>query len=178
MTTAQQSHRTLYLVEGIIFIILGLIAIAVPQIFTLGVELFIGWLLIIGGIVQLVRSFRSRHTRGFWAPLIGSIVSIVVGVLLLLYPVIGVLSLTLLLGIFFLLEGIMTIIWAFMIRPVQYWGMLLFSGIVSLILAGIIFFGWPSTAVWVIGLLVGINMLFFGISLLFLLGDNSTPTQE
>jgi uncharacterized membrane protein HdeD (DUF308 family) len=164
-----EKHRTLFLVEGIIFIILGLIAIALPQLTTLAVELFIGWLFLIGGIIQIIRTITSKNIPGFWPSLIGSLFSIVIGILLLAFPLPGILSLTLLLTIYFFADGIAKIILSFEYRPIPNWGWLTVSGIISLILALIIWSGWPSTAAFIIGLLVGINMLFFGFTFISLL---------
>lgn len=161
-----QKHRGFFIFEAIAFIILGILAVALPGVMTLGVELFIGWLFVLGGLVQGYRTLKSREAPGFWPSLISSILSIVIGVLLLAYPLTGVLTLTILLTVFFALEGIFKTILAFQIRPAQGWGWLLLSGLLALAMAIIIWSGWPGTAVWAIGLIVGINMLFFGSALL------------
>jgi uncharacterized membrane protein HdeD (DUF308 family) len=170
--------RSLFIFEGIAFILLGILAIALPGIMTLGVELFVGWLLLIGGLVQGYRTLQAYEAPGFWASLLSSLLSIVIGVLFLVYPLQGVLTLTLLLMVFFFVEALAKIIFAFQIKPVQGWGWLLVSGILALGMGLIIFAGWPSTAVWVIGLLVGINMLFFGSALLSLAYNVKKPSVE
>lgn len=159
-------NRGLLIFEGILFILLGILAVALPGISTFSVELFIGWLLLIGGVVQAYRSIKARHAEGFVGSLLVSIMYVVFGILLLAYPLAGVISLTLLLTFFFIVEGISKIILGFQMRSNNFWGWFIFSGIISLIMAFIIFSGWPGTAFWVLGLLVGINMIFFGISLL------------
>ena len=161
-------YRTFFFVEGIVFIILGILAMALPQVTTLAVELFIGWILLIGGLVQLVRSFTSKEIPGFWPSFIAACLSIVVGLLLIAYPIQGIISLTLLLTLFFLADGLSKLVLGFQYRSFGRAGWIIFSGIISLALAFIIWSGWPGTAVWVIGLMVGINMLFFGTSLFFL----------
>ncbi|MBA3957228.1 MAG: HdeD family acid-resistance protein [Parachlamydiaceae bacterium] len=163
-----QPNRTIFLIEGILFIILGLFAVALPAFFTLSIELFLGWLLLIGGIIQMYRTFTSTHTDSFYPFLIGSAASIVAGILLLAYPLTGIITLTLLLAVYFLVEGIAKMIVAMQWKPTTNWGWLFLSGVISVILAGLILSGFPGTAVWVIGLLVGINMLFFGWSLIAL----------
>lgn len=163
-----QQHRTAFIIESILLIILGAIAIALPFYASLSVELMIAWILVLGGVVQLFKSMSGFKEAGGAVSLIGGIIYIVVGGLMLVYPLRGMASLTLLLGLFFLLEGLAKIVFSFEIKPVRNWGWLLFSGIIALIMAGIILYGWPETSLWVIGLLVGINMIFFGCSLLAL----------
>jgi uncharacterized membrane protein HdeD (DUF308 family) len=156
------------LIEGIILALLGAAAIIVPPIATLAVELILGWLFLISGIVGLVMTFMMRHAPGFWWSLFSAILAIAAGAVLLGWPVRGVLSLTLLLIAFFILEGIATIMYALDHKRELSgrWGWLLASGIVDLALAAIIFAGLPGTAAWALGLLVGINMLFGGAALI------------
>lgn len=162
-----KQHRGMILFEGILFVILGILAIALPVAFTIGTELFVGWLLLIGGIFQAYRTFQARHVKGVAWNFLTALVYIILGLFFIFYPIPGILSLTALLIAFFLVEGISKAIYAFQMKPRQSWGWLLFSGIIALIMALIIWSGWPGTAFWVIGLLVGINMLFFGMSLIF-----------
>lgn len=164
-----QNNRNLMLIEGIIFVILGFLAVALPGISTLSAELFIGWLLIFGGIVQLYRTFKGHHERPeFIGSLLTGFLYLIFGILLILFPLAGIFSLTILLMIFFLAEGIAKIFFGFKLRPASPWGWLIVNGILAIIMAGIIWAGWPGTAYWVLGLLVGINMIFFGITLIFL----------
>lgn len=164
-----QSHRNLLLIEGIIFAILGFLAVALPGISTLSVELFIGWLLIFGGIFQLYRTFKSSsHSPGYVGYLLTGFLYLIFGILLIIFPIAGVFSLTILLMIFFIAEGIAKIILGAQLRPFRRWGWFILNGVLALIMAVIIWAGWPGTAFWVLGLLVGINMIFFGISLIFL----------
>ena len=161
-------NKGLIIFEGIVFLLLGIFAIAVPVGFTFGIELLIGWLFLIGGLVQSFRSLKMWHTPGVVASLLSGILAIVIGILLLANPWRGVLTLTMLLTIFFFIEGIFKIAYAFSIRDYPNWGWVLFSGLIALAMGAIIVSGWPATALWVIGLLVGIDLLFFGISLLSL----------
>lgn len=180
MNTTIQNTRTTFLVEGILFLILGLLAIIFPGISTLGFELFLGWLFLIGGLIQGYRAFKLRHSHRLFGPALNALISIVLGVLLILYPISGVISLTIVLAAFFVLEGIFKIVWGIQYRHLlRSWGWLVFSGIISLIMAFLIWSGWPTIAFWVIGLLVGINMLFFGVSLLGLaFSIPKTPKEE
>jgi uncharacterized membrane protein HdeD (DUF308 family) len=161
-------HWVLFLVEGIILVVLGLIAIVVPPIATLAVEILVGWLFLASGIVGLITTFWMRHAPGFWWSLLSAVLGIGAGIVLLAWPLSGVLSLTLILIVFFTIEGVASIMYALEHKRelTGRWGWMLASGIVDLILAGIIFAGLPGTAAWAIGLLVGINMIFGGSALI------------
>jgi uncharacterized membrane protein HdeD (DUF308 family) len=154
--------------EGIILVILGLAAIVIPPIATLAVEILFGWLFLISGIVGLITTFRMRQAPGFWWSLVSAILGIAVGIVLLLWPLSGVLSLTLVLIVYFLIEGVASIMFALEHKRELSgrWGWMLASGIIDLIMAAIIFAGLPGTAVWAIGMLVGINMVFGGSALI------------
>ena len=164
---AIHEHRTWFLIQGIVMIVLGAAAILLPAVATLASAIFVGWLFIIGGVVRLVATFRSRHAPGFWWSVIIGILAIVLGFIIVANPIKGVLTLTMALIILFVIEGVFQIIAAFEFRKVtaSSWVWLILSGIIDIVLAVLIFAGWPGTAAWAIGLLVGINLLFAGIAL-------------
>ena len=168
VATSLHEHWVLFLVEGIILIILGLTAVVIPPIATLAVEILYGWLFLISGIVGSITTFRMRQAPGFWWSLVSAILGIAVGIVLLLWPLSGVLSLTLILIVFFVVEGIASIMFALEHKRELSgrWGWMLASGIIDLILATFILAGLPGTAAWAIGLLVGINMVFGGSALI------------
>jgi uncharacterized membrane protein HdeD (DUF308 family) len=165
---ALHEHWGLFLAEGIILVILGLIAIVVPPIATLAITIFIGWLFVISGIAGLIMTFMARHAPGFWWSLLSAVIALVAGGLLLWQPLVGVLSLTFVLIAFFLIDGVLSIFLAIEHRRelVGRWVWILVSGIVDLIIAGIIWAGLPGTAAWAIGLLVGIDLVFGGTALI------------
>jgi len=167
-TSALHEHWVLFLVEGIILVILGVGAILLPPLATLAVEIIIGWVFLISGIVGLVTTFWMRHAPGFWWSLISGLVGIAAGIVLLLWPLSGALSLTLILIAFFIIEGVASIMYAIEHRSqlTGRWGWMLVSGVIDLLLAAIIFAGLPGTAAWALGLLVGINMVFGGAALI------------
>ena len=166
---AVRAHWKLLLIEGILMIVLGLLAVALPIISTLAVTILVGWLFVIGGIFRLIASIRTRTRPGFWWSLLTSVLEIVAGVLLLVQPIQGMLTLTIVLIALFILEGIATITLALRFRGrIQNWGWTLLSGIIDLVLAFLIWAGWPATAAWAIGLLVGINMAFLGFSVVMI----------
>jgi len=163
-----RAHWRFFLAEGIILFILGILAIVVPPIATIAVEVLIGWLILLSGIVGLISTFRMRSAPGFWWSLLSAVIGIAAGVVLLAWPLSGALSLTLILTVFLVLEGVVSILYALEHKRELSgrWGMMLFSGVVDLFLAGIIFAGLPGTAAWAIGLLVGINLVFGGSALI------------
>lgn len=168
VSTSLHAHWRLFLVEGIILLILGLGAIVLPPVATVAVEIIIGWLIFISGFMGLMTTLWMRRAPGFWWSLISALLGIVAGVVLLRWPLSGAVSLTFVLTVFLVLEGLASIMYAFDHRRELSgrWGMMLVSGAIDLILAGIIFVGLPGTAAWAIGLLVGINMVFGGSALI------------
>jgi len=163
---AIHAHWKVYLAQGVIMFVLGIFAVAVPLVSTLAVEILVGWLFILGGIVRILSLPRSKATPGFWWSLLAAVVVSLLGVLLVAQPLQGVLTLTMVLIALFILEGVVALFTAFEMRKhMQNWGWVLFNGIVDLWLAFLIWSGWPGSAAWAIGLIVGVNMLFFGVSL-------------
>jgi uncharacterized membrane protein HdeD (DUF308 family) len=174
-------HWRLFLTEGIVLLVLGVIAIVVPPIATIAVEILIGWLLLVSGVVGLIATLRARSAPGFAWSLVSAILGIAAGIVLLGWPLSGALSLTMILTVFLVLEGVVSILYALEHkREISgRWGAMLFSGIVDVVLAGIIFAGLPGTAAWAIGLLVGINLVFGGSALIAMAlhARNATPAS-
>jgi uncharacterized membrane protein HdeD (DUF308 family) len=168
LTQSIREHWVLFLIEGIVLVVLGVLAIIIPPIATIAVTIFLGWLFLISGIIGLVTTFWARHAPGFWWSLLSAVVAIAAGIVLLGWPVPGAVSLTLLLIVFFIIEGVLSIMYALEHKKELSgrWGWMLISGIIDLILAAIIWGGLPGTAAWALGLLVGINMLFGGSAMI------------
>lgn len=165
---ALHQHWKLYLVEGIVLVTLGLIAVVIPPVATLAVTFLFGWLFLVSGVIGLATTFMMRHAPGFWWALVSAALGVLVGGMLLAQPAQGALSLTLVLAVFFAIEGVVSIMFALDHKRELSgrWGLMLVSGVVDLALAVMIIAGLPSTAAWAIGLLVGINMLFGGTALI------------
>jgi len=166
IAVAMREHWKILLTQGIVMIVLGLIAVLLPNIATLAVELLVGSLFLTGGLIRLFTLSRSRTAPGFWWSVAIAALATLLGATLLLQPAQGAITLTMVLVAFFVVEGIVSIVVAFQIhRPMRNWVWTLVSGIVDLALAYFIWRGWPGSAAWAIGLLVGINMFFLGMSL-------------
>jgi uncharacterized membrane protein HdeD (DUF308 family) len=154
------------LFQGIAMIVLGTLAIALPVLTTLAIEVLIGWLLVIGGVWRAIHIMRANAGPGFGSSLALALFAVILGAMLLMLPLPGILTLTMLLFVLFMLDGVGKIMLALDLRKhAREWMWPLLTGITDLILAALIVAGWPSTAAWAIGLLVGVNMIFFGVAL-------------
>ncbi len=162
-----REHWMLFLVEGIVLLGLGFLAILLPPLATLGITILLGWLFLISGVTGLIATFWARQAPGFWWSLVSAVLGICAGLVLLVSPGSGALSLTLILIVFFVIEGVASVMYALEHRQqlTGSWGWMLVSGIIDLILAAMVFAGLPGSAAWAIGLLVGINMIFGGSAL-------------
>jgi len=161
-------HSRLFVIEGAILTFLGAAAIVVPQVATLAVEILLGWIFLIGGIIGLATTVIARHAPGFWWALASSVVSIVAGAFLLRSPIGGAISLTLILTCFLVADGIIMVLFGMEHRRQlsRQWGWFVANGVLDLFLAAIIIVALPGSVVWVLGLLIGIDLLFGGSSLI------------
>ena len=159
-----RAHWRMYVFQGVVMIVLGVLAIAAPAFATITVDIYVGWLFLISGVLGLIAMFSARNVPAFLWTLVTALLSIVVGGVLLWKPVEGALSLTIVLTAFFVVEGVFQAAAAPIYRDAipSSWGWLLASGVADLALAGIIIAGWPGTAAWTLGLLVGVNLLTTG----------------
>jgi uncharacterized membrane protein HdeD (DUF308 family) len=164
VTNAFSTHWRLFLFQGVVMIILGVLAVCAPVAATLAVDIYVGWLLLISGLIGLIAIVSTHHVNAFLWSLVTAALSVVIGVLLILKPIEGAVSLTVVLTAFFIAEGVFQTAVALASRQVMAgtWGWMLMSGIADLVLAAVIIAGWPGTAIWALGLLVGINLLTSG----------------
>ena len=160
-------HWVLFLVQGIIMMVLGALAIIWPQISTLAVDIYVGWMFLLSGLIGLVTMFVASSAAAFLWSLLTAALSLFVGVLLLWHPVEGAVSLTLVLISFFIAEGVFQIAAAIRHREAfpDSWGWLLMSGLADLVLAAMLIWGWPSTAIWALGLIAGLNLITSGLAI-------------
>lgn len=157
-----------YLVEGILLIVAGILAIIYPVISSTAVIVLLGWLLIASGVLQGLSLIGARQVPHFWLQLISVILAILIGFLFLRDPTQGLMTLALLLIIFFMMEGMSKVVFALTIRPFPNWGWVLASGLVGIVLALILWASLPVTAVWLIGVLLGINLISIGAAIAYL----------
>src|SRR5208283_3719492 len=159
---------------SVLMIVAGILAIALPLAAGIAVNLLVAWLLVFSGCVHLVFAWHTRSAGGFLWELLVGVLYIFIGVYLLLHPLPGLMALT----IYLLLEAILEFVLGFTLRPLPGTGWFLFDGIITLILAVMIWRTWPGGAHWIIGTLVGISMLFSGTTRLMLsLAARSVTTK-
>jgi len=153
---------------GIMTVIFGVVAIGSPLITGVAVAVFVGFLLLASGVARIVHALKSKQWgTGFWGTLIG-VLGVAAGLLMIFRPLIGLVTMTMLIAIYFLIDGISEIIAAFKIKPDQGWGWVLFNGIIAVLLGLMIWRQWPVSGAWAIGLLVGIHILISGWSMIIL----------
>jgi uncharacterized membrane protein HdeD (DUF308 family) len=156
------------IVLSVFLIVAGILAIVMPLAAAIAVNIFVAWMLMFSGAAHLVFAWQRRHSRGFiWQLLLGILYAFI-GAYILINPALGLVSLALAIAAYLLIEGVLEIILALQIQPTRAWGWLLFDGILTLILALMIWKAWPAGSELVVAILVGISMLFSGISRLML----------
>jgi uncharacterized membrane protein HdeD (DUF308 family) len=161
-------HRSWFMILGICLVILGIVAIVFPLLSTIVVKTFIGWLFLIGGVIQVIHAFSTQKWGAFFFNLLVGILYVFVGGWLAFFPLTGILTLTILLSALFIVQGIVEILMSFRLRPHGGWGWVLVSGILAFVVGILIFSELPSSAAWAIGLLAGINLLSSGWAYFFL----------
>jgi len=168
VTTTVRAHWKAFLFEGILLVVLGLDAMIVPPLASIAVIIFLGWMFLITGAAGLALTFWAREMPGFWWSLVSAVLAIGAGIVLLVRPVEGTLTLTFVVGAYFLAEGVASIMYALQHRKElsERWSWMLFAGVMDIVIAFLIISGLPGSAVWAIGLLVGINLVFGGASLI------------
>ena len=149
---------------GWIVMIMGILALASPFVSGVAVVYMVGAMLVIAGISRLIEAFQGG---GFWEGLLG-VITAVAGVITIAHPLLGLATLTMVLIFYFMMLGISEIVGAFQIRPEQGWGFLLFSGIVSLVLSFMLWNQWPLAGTWAVGVLVGVQLIFSGMTMITL----------
>jgi len=163
-----EKNSGLLIFLGIMTVIFGVVAIGSPLITGVAVAVFVGFLLLASGVARIVHSLKAKQWgTGFWGTAIG-ILGIGAGLLMIFRPLVGLVTMTMLLAIYFLVDGISEIIAAFKIKPDQGWGWVLFNGIIAVVLGLMIWRQWPVSGAWAIGLLVGIHILMTGWSMIIL----------
>ena len=161
-------HWGLFLTEGIILSVLGFAAMLIPLLAGIATTIFLGWLFLIAGAVGLVATLRARQAPGFVWSLLSALVALLVGGVLVWNPLRGLVTLTYVMIAFFVVDGIFIICYALAHRRELSgrWEWMMANGVVDLILAGVVIAGLPGTLIWALGLLLGIDLLFGGASLI------------
>jgi uncharacterized membrane protein HdeD (DUF308 family) len=168
LAKSMHDHWRVFLAEGILLVVLGFAAIVVPLVAGLAATVFLGWLFLMAGILGLVATFRARAAPGFGWALASAIAAVIAGLLLLWNPFQGLVTLTYVLIAYFVADGVMMILLAVTHRSEfsGKWEWMAANGVIDIILALIIVSGLPHSLAWALGLLVGIDMVFGGASLI------------
>ena len=168
MSAAVKAHWKAFLFEGILLAVLGLAAMILPTFASLAVTIFLGWMFLISGIGGLIVTYWARNMPGFWWSLISAALAVLAGGILLARPMQGVLTLTIVVGAYFLAEGVASIMYALEHRRElsSRWSWLLMGGLMDIVIAFFIIAGLPGSAEWAIGVLVGVNLMFGGATLI------------
>ena len=153
-----------YIAAAVLFIVLGVFGIVEPGIAGLGVTLLVGWLLVFGAVMHFVAAFKGGGAKQVIFQVLIGLVYLIGGIYFLTHTIMGVATLTLLLSCIILAEGVIEVVSYLRLRNEGASVWILINGIITLLLGGLIFFHWPSSSIWAIGTLVGINLLMTGIS--------------
>lgn len=156
------------IVVGVLISIFGLIAVFSPFVTGITLSVILGVLLVAGGIGHGIHVFSAWEWRGsIWQALL-AVIYVIGGVTLIVNPMVGLLTLTLLLAVFFFVEGVIGIVMGLRLRPASGWGWMLASGVIGVIAGALVWIGWPITALWVVGLIFGIKLLSTGVAMIML----------
>ena len=157
-----------YLLEGVLMIVAGVLALIYPYIASVTLVYLLGWILIISGVLQGIGLIGARDVPHFWLQLISVVLAILIGVLLLRNPDAGLMIMTVLLIVFFMVEGISKVIFALNIRPFDGWAWVFLSGAIGILLGVYLLFNMPLSSEWVLGVLLGIQLVVEGVALAYL----------
>jgi uncharacterized membrane protein HdeD (DUF308 family) len=160
-----RKYSTWYLIQGVLMLLAGIVALIYPFVSTVAQVVVLGWLLILSGIVQGISLIGAQNVPNFWLQLVSVVLSIIVGVLFLRRPGEAVVTLTLLLIVFFMVEGFAKLLFSLTIRPLPNWGWVFASGIIGILLSFYLLANLTTTAVWLLGVLLGIQLICEGVAL-------------
>jgi uncharacterized membrane protein HdeD (DUF308 family) len=168
LSRSVHAHSGLFIAEGVLLVVLGLAAIAIPPLAGLAATVILGWLFLVTGGAGLVFSLRARQAPGFGWALLSALLALLAGLVLLWNPLQGLVTLTYVLIAYFVIDGVFMIGLALSHRREMSgkWEWMALNGVIDLVLAGIILSGMPGTLAWALGLLVGIDLVFGGMSLI------------
>jgi uncharacterized membrane protein HdeD (DUF308 family) len=168
LTKSAHDHWRMFLIEGIVLVVLGTAAIVLPPLAGVATAIVLGWLFLIGGIVGLISTFGARQAPGFAWSLLSALVAVIAGGVLLWNPVQGLITLTYVLIAYFIVDGVLIIALAISHRRALSgrWEWMMVNGVIDLVLAAVIISGLPGSLLWALGLLVGIDLVFGGWSLI------------
>jgi uncharacterized membrane protein HdeD (DUF308 family) len=161
-----ESSRWIWL--GVAFLAVGVASLAFPMVSTLAATIFVGWLLVISGLLTVFSAFSVRGAGPFFGALLFGLLSIAGGVFMLARPLSGELAITLTLGVLFMIQGAFEVFLAFELRPARAWTWMLISALASILLSVIIVSGFPGTSLVTLGVIIGVNFISSGLGYIML----------
>lgn len=175
LNAAIAENRGWFIALGVLLVVVGLAGIALPLATAIVAKVFVGWLLLIGGIGQIAHAFSVKSWGGFfWNLLVGALY-VLAGAWLAFFPLTGIITLTIFLALTLIIEGGMKFALGFRVRPQAGWIWVIISGAVAALLGLLLLAGLPGTATWAIGLMIGINLFMSGVSFLMLVMSAKAP---
>lgn len=168
MRQTVKRHSLLYLIQGGLMVLAGIVALVYPIFSALAVVVLLGWLLIISGIAQGISLIGARKVPHFWLQLLSVVLSVIIGLMFLRNPGQGLFTLTMLLIVYFMVEGISKVIFSLTIRPFPNWTWVLVSGLIGIVAAVFLWSNLPVKAVWLLGFLLGLLLISEGAALGYL----------
>ena len=165
MRDAVRRYSLWYLVQGILMVVTGVLALISPWFASVAIMRLLGWFLIISGVLQGIGVIGARHAPNFWLELISAVLAIVIGLLLLRHTDAGLLFFSVLLIVFFMVEGMVKVVFALSIRPFPNWGWVLASGVVGILLSLYLWSNLSTVSEWMLGFLLGILLISEGAAL-------------
>ena len=168
MRETVKRYSTWYLLEGVLLLIAGIVALVWPHVASVALVFVLGWILIISGVLQGIGLIGAKDVPHFWLQLVSAVLAILIGILLLRNPDAGLLVMTVLLIVFFVVEGVSKVIFALNIRPFDGWLWVLLSGIVGILLGAYLWANMPVSSEWMLGVLLGILLIVEGAALAYL----------
>ena len=168
MRETVKRYSTWYLLEGVLLVVAGVVALIWPYVASVALIFLLGWILIISGVLQGIGLIGAKEVPHFWVQLVSAVLAIIIGILLLRNPDAGLLIMTVLLIVYFFVEGISKIVFAMNIRPYTGWLWVLLSGVVGLLLGAYLWANMPVASEWVLGVLLGIQLICEGAALAYL----------
>lgn len=166
-----QKNKGWYIFESLLFILIGIFALAMPSLTAFAFEFVIGILLLGGGVIRIINSFRKDRLR-LWRFLAGALYTLA-GLLIFIWPVTGLYALIILTGILLLAEGLFDIVFAMSFRPFRGWGWIMLAGILSLILSVLVFTLFPEAGIFYLAIAIGLSFILYGLSVLALCVSSS-----
>lgn len=178
MTASGETNWQAMLAAGVLIAILGVLAIVFPFVTGVSLSLLLGAVLVVGAIVHVAQAFSAGSWGGaLWQILLG-VVYAIAGIFLMANPIVGLVTLTILVITYLVVDGVVEIVMGFQARPAPGAWWVVASGAISLLLAGLLWVGLPATALWAVGLLFGVNLLVTGVSMMRVARGGQRASRE